>query len=411
LFVGLQLRGNKELGNKELVSGWGELDDYWHMSGVRWVLGAACVAAVAVFLVDFISKGVRAIEARMLLQPKPNTRYRFYDGPQWRRTTLPRGGLLLSNIANQTLPRVNPNKLIDDRPNLALGLDQIASLDVGQDRSDGGSRRHVMLLHGNAGDADGMFPLATLLTEMGYRVHVLEYAGYGEAWNNVPRLASRHDLPSSLGSSLGSSLAAPSSSGANHDRGGSGRLAPEPRTLIDDLADGWREIPSRERASAILLGFSIGGGAVLQGLASSNVLPTNDLPAQIVVFNTFFDLPALASAIVASAFVPIPGLSYLVHTRWNASDGLKRYARDRAQLGQVAHLLIISTANDELMPRSHAEQLQVVATQTGAATVHIVLPDGGHNNALSPLVILPPSPDTLRWTNQLLSPIPTPLTT
>jgi alpha-beta hydrolase superfamily lysophospholipase len=220
--------------------------------------------------------------------------------------------------------------------------------------------RAVLCLHGNGGNADGLAFIAAALADRGYEVLVLENRGYGECARR-------------------SGTAAP----------------PTMAGFAQDLLEAWRWLGQKRRASAILLGVSLGGGSIGQLLAHDEVT-AEDMPEQVVLINTFADLPTVVRDVVP---VLGPAFAALMRAQWDTRPGLKRYCRLVA--GRAHHapgnILVVGTADDALTPLKHSIALVGADAPAQTRRLFAVLPNGGHNAAIErhaalwlPL-LLPPS--------------------
>lgn len=192
--------------------------------------------------------------------------------------------------------------------------------------------RSVLFCHGNAQDIDEIAPLAKSLALNGYRVFLLEYAGYGTTCINTNNNNTKHTEDIT------------------------------PLTVLRDVIEAWHFLPNREHS--ILIGFSLGGGAICQLL---RMLTVSEMPAQIVLLNTFFSLPDLVRDWLPFSFLP-----WIMQTQWHSKDGLHRYP------GSV---VIVSCQDDELIAPYHAENLtrHCISTQS---VRHIRLKEGGHTSSI-----------------------------
>lgn len=117
-----------------------------------------------------------------------------------------------------------------------------------------------------------------------------------------------------------------------------------------------------------MLGFSMGGGVICEFLR----LRDDQQPAQVVLLNTYYDLPLLVHDLV-----PIPGISQLMRTQWIADAGLQKYAL------RPGNLLVVAAMDDELIPVKHSYMLlNAIQHSTNITKNHILLPFGGHNNSI-----------------------------
>jgi pimeloyl-ACP methyl ester carboxylesterase len=273
-----------------------------------------CVAIVAVLTIVWLG------EDRLVLMPHCYPHYEMYTHTQ-KYHRLKSGGLLLHH---------NPDNV---------------------------NRRVLLLLHGNAGDIDGMYEFAQRFAKDGYSVYLLEYHGYG--------ICGRDQLGNSL---------RPSTNG-----------------LVTDLDEAWEMIPLEKRSTAILAGISMGGGVIGQHLKRRSA--DGPWPAQIVLLNTFFDFPS-----IASEKFPIPILNwvvkYAIKTRWNLTLGIQRFEQYTTNKTKSA-IVVVATEDDQLIQMHHSKEIIKVAPYR---TSYIVLPDGGHNASISfhdPLWTLALLPATL----------------
>jgi pimeloyl-ACP methyl ester carboxylesterase len=200
-----------------------------------------------------------------------------------------------------------------------------------------GIPRSVLFCHGNAQDIDEIAPLAKSLALSGYRVFLLEYAGYGttqtQTFNAKPTTIMNTNINEIT-----------------------------PITVLRDVIEAWHFLPNREQS--ILIGFSLGGGAICQLL---RMLTLSEMPAQIVLLNTFFSLPDLVRDWLPFSFLP-----WIMQTQWHSKDGLQRYP---------GSIVVVSCDDDELIAPYHAENLtrHCISTQT---VKHIRLKDGGHTSSI-----------------------------
>jgi pimeloyl-ACP methyl ester carboxylesterase len=220
---------------------------------------------------------------------------------------------------------------------LVVTLDRSNSSSSGDDES--GEGREVLFCHGNKGNLDSFEGMARRLTDRGYRVRLLEYGGFG---------------------------AAPFQG------------TPSGESVVQDTKEAW-ELCIRDPTRAILVGFSLGGGAATQLL---NALPESRMPAQVVLINTFFSLPQL----VREKFPLSNLLVEIIKTRWCAAPGLARFAAHHASRRSKdrgwARTVVVATDDDALMHPRHAHQLHAAALPlaTPEAAELIWLPSGGHGN-------------------------------
>lgn len=211
------------------------------------------------------------------------------------------------------------------------------------------SGRAIMCLHGNAGNLDGMAGMAQRLLDLGYDVYLLEPRGYGIC-------------------SLEKSSAAKDESNL---------INPTTDSLVQDLHEAWSTFPTEKRSSAILLGFSMGGGVICQFLEHTKV-GSWELPAQIALLNTYYDLPMLVNDVF-----PIPGVSMLMRTKWNATKGIHAFCeRTKYRPEGPGNVLIVAALDDELIPIKHSHLLQKCIQDTHTQRQLITLPNGGHNNSI-----------------------------
>jgi len=270
---------------------------------IQWWYYAVVIVAL---IVTAIYATLYTLEDSFLLHPAPTKEYIAFNQSQIKETRLPAGGLVLHLLDDDVDPK----------------------------------GRAIMCLHGNAGNLDGMANTAYTLSNRGYDVYLLEYAGYGKcAYFNQKR------------------------------------LKPTKNSLVTDLHQGWEIIPEKKRRSAILLGFSMGGGTICQFLSTAK---TNDLPAQVALMNTYYDLPLLVKDVF-----PIPGIPELMHTQWNAKNGLNRYrvfTKDRSD--GPGNILIVAAADDQLIPIKHAHLLIQSIQDSYTRRELVILPDGGHNSSI-----------------------------
>jgi uncharacterized protein len=201
------------------------------------------------------------------------------------------------------------------------------------------NKRVILCLHGNAGNLDGMAGMAQKLLELGYDVFLMEPLGYGICSQN------KKGEP----------------------------VRPTPESLVQDLNEAWLVIPAEKRSSAILLGFSMGGGVICQFLARTK----EEVPGQVALLNTYYDLPMLVNDVF-----PIPGVSMLMRTKWNATKGIQRYCTLTKERTMGGNVLIVAALDDNLIPVTHANLLYGSIQDTCTQRKLIILPNGGHNNSI-----------------------------
>jgi pimeloyl-ACP methyl ester carboxylesterase len=278
---------------------------------LAWVIGVLAVVLVAVHACAL------GLEDRLLLHPRSCSEYTHFPArPSSRWRWLPSGGLVV------TLDRTNSSSSGDDE---AVGPS---------------AGRELLFCHGNAGNLDDFENVAQRLANRGYRVRLLEYAGFGAARTPV---------------------------------GAGGGKFPSAASVLQDAAEAW-SLCIREPHRAVLAGFSMGGGAVTQML---NRLPEDRFPGQVLLINTFFSLPQL----VREKLPILKTLSNIMRTQWVAGPGLARYAEfvkhhhSRRRPGSWPRVVIVATDDDELMSEKHAVGLRCAA---GADAALIRAPHGGH---------------------------------
>jgi len=158
--------------------------------------------------------------------------------------------------------------------------------------------------------------------------------------------------------------------------------------VLMSILEGWDRLRD---PNAIVVGFSLGGGAL--GVVHSRFDP---MPAQLVFLNTFQDLPKLASDLL-----PIPRtITYTTAVPWMRTQWQTcPTPTPQNESGKRSRVLIVSTADDQLIPASHSDQLFQRFQCAWGDTQEvrwIVLPSGGH--ALGPLL------HWQQWSSALLPP-------
>jgi pimeloyl-ACP methyl ester carboxylesterase len=179
---------------------------------------------------------------------------------------------------------------------------------------------HVLLCHGNAGNAGDRVPQLELLSAAGFDVLAFDYRGYGRSSGR----------PSEHGTYLDARAA-------------------RDALLRRDGVDG---------ARVLYLGESLGGAVAL---ALALELP----PAGLILQSTFTSVRDLARRhypLIPPALVP------------DAYPSLRRIARLQAPL------LVLHGARDEIVPRMHADALLEAAP--APKRMH-VFPGAGHNDLLT----------------------------
>lgn len=191
------------------------------------------------------------------------------------------------------------------------------------------NRRKLLFLHGNAGSLDIYNEILEHFdTVCGYDVYALEYYTYGLCWKK-PKWSSIEKHISCI--------------------------------LVENLIEAWSLMGDRK---GIIVGFSLGGG--LLGNCVNMLMPT---PAQCVFVNTFCDLPKLVADICPMGLGR--WIAPLMQTQWRTPVP-KPWFRSK--------ITIISTQDDQLIPRSHAQKHYDLFAHLNPQW--IVLPDGGHALAL-----------------------------
>lgn len=204
-----------------------------------------------------------------------------------------------------------------------------------------GPGRTLLFLHGNSENLDAYAEALHMLWCSGYRVMALEYAGYGIT---RPRQVFNYQAPSAT-------------------------------SLEQDLIQAWSVCGSSD---AIVMGFSLGGG--LLATMFPYLCPA---PAQLVFLNTFADFPCIVEeslpTVMARCIQPFLSTQWRAHT-CNAYCG---------------HVLVVCTADDEMIPKHHSEQIARQFRYIEADLVFVELADGGHRDALFK--------HSSKWLFQLLS--------
>lgn len=268
---------------------------------MRWVFCAICMLAL---VVSAFYATLWSLEDKILLHPTLCSRYPAFNPETCTQIPLKSGGLLM-HCKSKSLASVS---------------------------------RVIMCLHGNAGNLNGMAPLAAMLLARGYDVYLLEPMGYGICTTK------KSDI-------LDSS-------------------SPKPWTLVRDLHEAWDTIDPAKRSNAILWGFSMGGGTICQMLQT---IEPSSMPAQIVLLNTFYDLPMLVESIV-----PLPGVATLMSTAWNAEPGLSRYCEKKAD---GANVVIVAAQDDQLIPIAHSHLIHK-SVKDKCTSKLVILPNGQHNYSI-----------------------------
>ena len=175
------------------------------------------------------------------------------------------------------------------------------------------SKKTILLVHGNANSVLEVLTLADRLKkkEKKDRILLLEYRGFGAS------AYSQH---------------------------------PSPNQLVDDFKEAMLFVPEEE---CIIIGFSIGGAVVTQWLQY-----TDKMPLQIVLINTFADLPHLAwKTLRERTRLPLwlcGCILQVMKHKWNARQGLQRFIKKQERKDIV---IIVSSTKDELMPPEHSTEL------------------------------------------------------
>lgn len=285
---------------------------------MRWLAWGVIVLAAIVVALHACLLG---LEDRLLWRPRTCRSYSHYEtGPKTRWRWLPSGALVVT---------LEPPSATRRR-----------------------HQRELLFCHGRRGTLDDFEAVAKRLACHGYRVCMLEYAGFG-ATASRPTKSTRIVRTSTATA----------------------------ESVMRDAREAWR-LCIRKPRRAILAGFSLGGGAVAQLLAC---LPARRLPAQVVLINTFYSLPD-----VIRDTVPCAGLlARFMKTRWCAQAGLTRFAaiaaaRAARRPRSWPDALIVATKDDTVIDARHARQLEAcLESSPGAAVALVWLPGGGHGHGPS----------------------------
>jgi hypothetical protein len=292
-----------------------------------WSIWTAFVffGVLLVLLVTAADILLLGLEHNFILQPQRCSMYTYFmDGENSTFMYLPSGGLVvrLNSFADKDQDPLNQPK------------------------------KNILFCHGNGGNIDGIASLADELNKRGFCVYVLEYRGYGICEQKRLERTALTEVNKNLESNT-KMVSHETSSALNTAH------------LPIDVLEAWSLIPNK--SESILLGFSIGGGAVFQALSS--MTDCNDLPAQTVILNSFYSFPQLISELV-----PLPFLGSYMSTQWTVEKGIEKLTSC-----QNKKLLIVGTLDDELIPFHHSKLIEQTAKKYKLVDVKLIsLVNGQH---------------------------------
>ena len=253
-------------------------------------VAVACVAVLVMLL-------IQSHESRLLLHPTRCTSYRNWNA---------------NNSVEHNLPKTQ-GKLLEFK------LDHVVP------------HRTLLLVPGNAGNADSSFSLVKRITESCPRcqVFLLEYPGYG------------------------------SSSWKHH---------PEPYQLVQTLQEAWDLYFAEISHKTALIGFSMGGGCIAQFLLHHD---GRSWPQQVFIMNSYSSLPAVVRSLLP---FPFSFLCKFMKTKWDSLPGLTRFPNN---------LVLVATKDDSLISYRQTEFLFKHLKNTNKNELQkVILPHGGHNGSL-----------------------------
>lgn len=185
-------------------------------------------------------------------------------------------------------------------------------MDTADDDEFAATRPTIMMFHGNGGNLGHRVPLAKVFyIKMRCNVMMVSYRGYGH------------------------SEGSPSEKGLQQDA----------QTALDYLTS--HAVLSK--TPIILYGQSI-GGAVSIDLASRNI----ETVKALILENTFLSLPKL----IPQALPILSPFSFLCHQKWESYAKLPK-------IPPSTPILMLSGAEDEVVPKDHMEELWKIAEKRG----------------------------------------------
>lgn len=285
----------------------------------------AAVAALAVLTVV----SVRKLETHLLLHPQRVGYYPTFPKDVHHYLHLPGGGVLVSG-----------NKRPAESMNMTLGLREMKQSE---------QKPIALFCHGNAGHIEGCNFLIQPLIDRGYEPWLLEYRSFGVS--PIAKIKEMDDLVEDLNEAM---------------------VALAPRTV------------------SLLIGHSMGGGVVSQWLHRELTVYGNRaiVPDQVIIANSFRSMPRMAVDLLGQGLGSMIGS--VMKTRWRSTPGLDLYCRRHSQKNDKAldekgsfnypRLLLINAKDDNLIPRSHSEQMydELIQKHKGLLQWREV-PSGGHN--------------------------------
>jgi pimeloyl-ACP methyl ester carboxylesterase len=158
------------------------------------------------------------------------------------------------------------------------------------------------------------------------------------------------------------------------------------------------DLGSYPRSPVILYGHSMGGSIAVKLLAA---LPTPAPEPQVqglVLENAFTSIPDMVRTVYPSRWLPYYYLGPFVFDKWDALDTLRQCAHSEGSQASVlrkvvlgpASMLILNSANDELVPPQMGQDMLEAASRVGSDNERpgtgprrIVIPLALHDDAFT----------------------------
>ncbi|KAI1990256.1 hypothetical protein LOZ53_003253 [Ophidiomyces ophidiicola] len=128
--------------------------------------------------------------------------------------------------------------------------------------------------------------------------------------------------------------------------------------------------PARHRAALVLWGQSIGAG-VATGLAAhqAHTQSRGHVPYIPLILETpFLSIPSMLKALYPQRWLPYRYLSPFLRNWWDSETAIARIGvahRKARETERKAPVIIITAANDELVPTHQATRLEALCTESG----------------------------------------------